>query len=242
MPYKFNPFTSNLDQVEDVSSFGDVTGPASSTQYAVAIYADTSGKVLDEVASLGSAGDVLTSNGAGLAPTYQTPATPGMVLFDTQIVSNAAEAAFIDLDIANYMLVIDYAYPNSGSTYLKFQVSGDNGSTWTTTGYDSDIFFWEIGTTTTNNAGASTGHIYLTGNMGTGNNQRASGTINIQNLREAQFTTVFGQTFFYGSSVVGFCVANVMGRQTTASLSNAFRILANSGNITGNFYLYKLAV
>lgn len=108
MPYKFNPIGPPFDIVEDVSSFGDVTGPASSTQYAVAIYADTTGKVIDEVSGLGSAGDVLTSNGAGVPPTWETPTplysfsaylsadtggvtgagTAYTVLFDTELYDN----------------------------------------------------------------------------------------------------------------------------------------------------------
>lgn len=49
------------------------TGVASTTAYAVLCGGTTSTGALQSIASVGSSGDVLTSNGAGALPTFQTP-------------------------------------------------------------------------------------------------------------------------------------------------------------------------
>jgi len=46
MPYKFNPFTSNFDEVLDGSGFGDVVGPASSTDGDIAIFDGATGQLI----------------------------------------------------------------------------------------------------------------------------------------------------------------------------------------------------
>lgn len=53
------------------------TGLASATAYAVLCGGTTSTGAFQSVASVGTAGQVLTSNGAGALPTFQTPAAGG---------------------------------------------------------------------------------------------------------------------------------------------------------------------
>lgn len=48
MPFKFNPLTNRLDIVNAVTSTGDVTGPGSSTDKAIARWDGTTGKVLED--------------------------------------------------------------------------------------------------------------------------------------------------------------------------------------------------
>ena len=59
---------------------GDVVGPATSVDYAVALFDGTDGKLLQSLASLGGAGTILTSAGAGAPPTWTTPAGGGDVV------------------------------------------------------------------------------------------------------------------------------------------------------------------
>lgn len=47
-----------------------VVGPAASTKYALSMFADTTGKVLQDGPALGTSGQVLTSGGAGAAPAF----------------------------------------------------------------------------------------------------------------------------------------------------------------------------
>ena len=76
--YVYNPFTNNLDAVNSASSPADVpsggTGVSSFTPYAVITGGTTSTGPLQNVASVGTAGQVLTSNGAGALPSFQTNA------------------------------------------------------------------------------------------------------------------------------------------------------------------------
>jgi len=58
MPYKLNAITGDFDLVEDVSGFGDVSGPASSTDNAIARFDGTTGKLLqNSVVTIDDAGE-----------------------------------------------------------------------------------------------------------------------------------------------------------------------------------------
>lgn len=53
MPFKFNPLTSQLDLVNDTSSgSGDVSGPGSSTDKAIARWNGTTGKIIQDSKTL----------------------------------------------------------------------------------------------------------------------------------------------------------------------------------------------
>jgi hypothetical protein len=60
---------------------GDVAGPGSSTANTIPLWTDTTGTSLSAGIAAGSAAQVLTSNGAGVAPTFQTipPVTPSVI-------------------------------------------------------------------------------------------------------------------------------------------------------------------
>jgi hypothetical protein len=51
---------------------GDVVGPASAVDSAVALWDTTSGKLLKGTASAGNSGQALVSNGTGVSPSFQT--------------------------------------------------------------------------------------------------------------------------------------------------------------------------
>lgn len=59
---------------------GDVVGPAGATEHAVVLFDGTSGKLIKAIGGLGASGQVLTSNGAGAAPTMQTVTGTGDVV------------------------------------------------------------------------------------------------------------------------------------------------------------------
>ena len=66
------PLTTGVTGTLPVTNGG--TGIASTTAYAVICGGTTSTGALQSVASVGTAGQVLTSNGAGALPTYQNAA------------------------------------------------------------------------------------------------------------------------------------------------------------------------
>lgn len=69
------PLTTGVTGTLPVANGG--TGATSQTAYAVLCGGTTSTSAYQSVASVGTAGQVLTSNGAGALPTFQTPAAGG---------------------------------------------------------------------------------------------------------------------------------------------------------------------
>ena len=67
------------------------TGVTSTTAYAVVCGGTTSAGAYQSIASVGTAGQVLTSNGAGALPSFQTPASSGLN-FSTQSVVTGSRA------------------------------------------------------------------------------------------------------------------------------------------------------
>lgn len=67
-----------VNGVAVVSGSGPVSGPASSTDYGLALFNGTSGLSLRSMSGVGTSGQVLTSAGAGAYPTWNTPAAPGL--------------------------------------------------------------------------------------------------------------------------------------------------------------------
>lgn len=59
MPFLYNPFTSNLDEVDDTSAFGDVSGPGSSTDNALVRWDGETGTLIkDSTAILDDGGNL----------------------------------------------------------------------------------------------------------------------------------------------------------------------------------------
>lgn len=64
MPFKFNPFTGNLDLVNSTTSgSGDVTGPSSSTDKAIARFQGTTGKIIQDSKTKVQDGGAIESQG-----------------------------------------------------------------------------------------------------------------------------------------------------------------------------------
>jgi len=68
------------------------TGIITNVAYAVVLGGTTTGGALTQVVGLGNSGEVLTSNGAGLAPTWQAAGTSTSVLLNNVLASNASSS------------------------------------------------------------------------------------------------------------------------------------------------------
>lgn len=102
--------------VIDVSYGG--TGTNSFTAYGVLCGGTTSTGALQSVASLGSSGDVLTSNGAGMLPTFQTPTGGGGITWN--LISGTTQTAAINNG---------YIIGNSSQTTVTLPTTAPVGST-----------------------------------------------------------------------------------------------------------------
>jgi hypothetical protein len=87
------------------------------------------------VTSAGTAGQVLTSNGAALDPTFQTPSggAAGWTFIATSTPSGVGVVDFVGLSAYNEILVFLRGLGTTNSTTRGLLVSTDNGSTFLTT-------------------------------------------------------------------------------------------------------------
>lgn len=110
------------------------TGLSSTTAYAVLCGGTTSTGALQSIASVGTAGQVLTSNGAGALPTFQSAAAGGgdVTRISTTTISSAASVTISGLNNASYdeYLIIIHNMTVAGDTSFYFEVSNDGGSTY----------------------------------------------------------------------------------------------------------------
>lgn len=77
-----------LTDAADVTVAQGGTGVSSLTAYAVMCGGTTSTGAVQSIASVGTSGQVLTSNGAGALPTFQTPVVAGTLLRAPQVLTS----------------------------------------------------------------------------------------------------------------------------------------------------------
>jgi len=209
------------------------------TQYAV-VCGGTSSSFLQTVASLGTSGQVLTSNGAGALPSFQTVVGGGLTLISSQSASSSATIDFTSISLGTYRtyeLIYRAIVPATDGALLTMQISTDGGSTWKSSNYTSGINTAPYNSTTLTNVN-STSAFELT--LGLDNGVSTS----FGNGQVTIFTTASAATYIGGiiscfGNTAGTQVMGVMTGRTTDTGANAFRMIMSSGNITsGQFYLY----
>jgi len=134
------------------------TGVSSTTAYSVLCGGTTSTNPVQSVASVGTSGQVLTSNGAGALPTFQTPAGGGgsLKLISSQSASSSATIDFTGLTTYSTLFVtVTNAQPVTNLTTLELLVSQD-GSTYISSGYTCGIRYSIYSATTTSNVNSTT--------------------------------------------------------------------------------------
>lgn len=209
---------------------------ASTVAYTPLCGGTTANGVLQSVASTGTSGQVLTSNGSAALPTFQ--AAPGTTtLLQTQTASNVASIAFSSTFITatynNYLLLYHNVTAATNAVTFQIQFSTNNGSTYLNTGYDSTA---NTATATSTSAvllsngalfsstGQGSGSYYLY-DMTNGGTPNGSGTCAYP-ASNGSNAPITGANGFYGPS------------STTV---NNIKIFFSSGNIlTGTFSLYGI--
>lgn len=182
--------------------------------------------------AVGTAGQVLTSNGAGANPTYQAGGTgSGWVLLSTATASNSATIEFTSNINSTYNLyAVEYykVYPANSAATMLCRTSANNGGSWASTLAD---YIDAAGITTS---------------------MEVSGA-----MHNTSSTTAFGILYFIDPSNVtttkmmlsinGMCHYAVSqqrfnrsgGIRDNTAVVNGIQFLMSSGNITaGIFRLY----
>ena len=117
MPYRFNPFTANLDYVE--FDAGDVVGPSSATDNALVRFDGTTGKLIQ------NSSGILDDSGSlsGIA----SIGTPNYIDFDLTPVFSVSEGRLVSgKQLGNDEIAGIKLFPNPVKDELNLEISYDN--------------------------------------------------------------------------------------------------------------------
>ena len=232
----------------DLSVANGGTGVSTLTAYAP-IFGGTTGTGAVQSGTVGTSGQVLTSNGAGALPTFQA-ASGGMgVILGSYTASNATSVDIgdgLDLDA-----VIDGTYdvyeiegvdviPATDGTFLYMRTSANTGVSFDTGASDYEWAHEGRSTGGSNRDGNDTAaaEIRASDVMGSDAGESSNVLIRLYNPAGTNFTKV-GIKHDGDSTVTTDDATFVVGvgRRNSAAIVDAVRLLASSGNISGTFYL-----
>ncbi len=228
------------------------TGLSSATAYAVLCGGTTGTGAFQSIASVGSSGQVLTSNGAAALPTFQANPANAWVPLSSATASGSATVDFTGLSSSYvaYAVVITDLVPATDATALYMRVGTGAGPTYQSGATDYG-HIREGGTITT------TGTSFSAFGVGDGNDAQivlvgaAAGNNTGEHISGKVYIYRPSQTSVYHSITAELSLldsgANTdvstnagMYRSTTAV--TAIRFLMSSGNIaSGEFRLYGLS-
>lgn len=193
----------------------------------------------------GTAGQVLTSNGPTALPTYKNAVGSGnLVLIQSQVVSSSTPAITFTTGISGtydvyffsfYGLTVDTAFQE-----IIMQLSTDGGSSYSSTGYDSEGYFANVAGLGNVAGGDGTG-IVINNAPDPSSGFSAAGFGYLYNFGNASLNkqAIFNSNTYQSGDQFQFGVGS---NWATATVVNALQvILGTSGNfLTGNFKLYGI--
>jgi hypothetical protein len=183
----------------------------------------------------GSINYVLTSNGAGNAPTFQANPAGTWVKFSTQNPSGVGSVPFTSL-ISNtynsYAVLFSNVTLSAGSN-LELEISSNNGSSWLSSTYISGFWYLQYNSVTLTNINSSS--IFLIG-TGLASSVQCSGYIMLYNFGSSGLPSINGQSITQKTAGIQF----FGGYVTTSATYNAISFLSTTGNISGTFTLYGI--
>ena len=198
------------------------------------LYRDASG--LQRLAK-GTAGQVLRMNSGATAPEYGTVSSDFVQIYSAVDVSPAGyidiNGYFNDAYKVYKIYFEDYGSVGGNSFLVQFN-SGTNGAT----NESSSNYFYnyrygsvEAGNSTQrgDNSAGNSGNARLGWNGGGNSTEKNSTEFTLYNPNSAEYTSMFAERIAWDNSYVGFTVANVTYKQTTAI--TGIRLYHGSGNI-----------
>lgn len=240
--------TVNLDTPVVVANGG--TGATSLTAYAVICGGTTSTNPLQPIASVGTSGQVLTSNGAAALPTFQAASSGSYVLLQSQSAAGSATITLttnINSTYNSFDIIISNLAPANDGVQLYMRTSTDGGGSydsgasdyqWVSRSVDLD---GAVATENTGDAADAQINIYGTDTnqlLGNATNETCCLRLTIYNPSAAAYCFmtwegILSQTDTVRSQTIG------SGIRLTAADVNAVQFLMSAGNIaTGVFKLY----
>jgi hypothetical protein len=186
------------------------------------------------ITSAGAAGQVLTSNGAGVDPTFQTVAggSSGMAFLTKQTIPAAASMDFLTLFSSSYddylIIISGITTASSANLRLRLAVAGSA----VTGGYNRAYTIWDT-TGSTNSPSYESGQTSFTLNNAVGSGTAIFSQIWVRGVNSSLgVKTMVSDTWLDGSS--GATVIRNFGRQTTTSVVTGFQLSASTGNLSSS--------
>lgn len=228
----------SITGITDLAVADGGTGRSTATAYAVICGGTTGTGAHQSVASLGSSGQSLKSNGTGALPTFQTDA---LNFIDAQAASTSATLDFTvipNYDV--YFVTFEGIRPDTDGAYLAMQMSNNDGSSWITSGYNGGCNHTSYNSTTWANTN-STSHWVLTGPLDTDNSARLGhGDVKVYNTNTGNVPYITGNCSFFNNTT-GAVAMGISGGNGGSTGLNSLRFLMSSGNIlSGSIRLYGL--
>jgi len=178
----------------------------------------------------GTAGQVLTSNGAGVAPTYaNVPAAVKMLLISQVTGTGQANISFTGMTAySHYKVILSGINNSSNSRILQMLVSNDNGASYLVTGYKSGALANAAGTVTNI---TSTIAVILGRTVAAANTTSNAYILDLYNVNAALpfICTGMGGTLDGASGGISLYIS---AKNTNTNI-NAIRFSFNVGNISG---------
>lgn len=186
----------------------------------------------------GTSGQILTSNGAGAAPTFEDAASGGGFadISETTFSSDAAWTITLSSSYERYMLELENVKPATDNVQWILEVSDDNQVSWETANYGYLNLGYRAASGTGSNiflGDDSHTAMVLNGsdNVGNATNEGINGTIFIGDWTDTAGFKTAAWLMNYFNTATQFCYSNGHGtyRQTTAITD--IRLRFGSGNI-----------
>lgn len=207
------------------------------TQYATLV--GGSSNAVSNVSSVGTSGQVLTSNGAGANPTFQDipGGTNNWVFIETQSAEFASSIDFTDSAIGNYT---NFCFmwrnlgPQTAGANINFRLSTDGGSSFLSSGYISGVTYNAYNANTWTNQNQTTA-FYV----------QYNGSSTVQGVGVMYVSLKNGENSISGNNMyllngTDSVYACIQGRQTSSGI-DAFQFIASTGNIAGQIVLFGIS-
>ena len=194
----------------------------------------------------GTSGQVLTSNGAGAAPTFQAVAG-ALEFLGSTTASSSASISFTSLmssDHDNYMFVLNGMRPATDGAELHMLLSTDNGSSFLSSSYAFVIpanFFIGASGNGGNTESTSASTIQISSGMGNDSDSGVTGNLYVWNVNDsAKRTSIYFEWVGEEGTNVG-AAGHTWGFHLTAAVHNAVQFKFNSGNMAdGKIKMYGI--
>jgi len=236
-----NKVTTNLDSPVLVVNGG--TERASHTEYAVICGGTTTTSAQQSIASVGTAAQVLTSNGAGALPTFQAvPAGSGWVFLDTATAAASATLDFvtnIDATYNLYAFVLSDILPASDNRPFQVLTSANAGVSYDTGATDYGYAYtFQTGATLTAAGSVGSAEVKIASTVGNATNEVCNGILYLYNPSSVNYTQ-FSYSTTYANLSGDHYTAFGSGTRKSAAAVDGVRFYFDSGNIaSGTIKMY----